>query len=388
MDHRDLETGVEIGDFQIEQRLGAGGMGIVYRARQVSLDRIVALKILGPALSREVDRMRFQREAQAVAKLSHPGIATVHFIGQDRHVCYMVMEFIDGLTLRTLIDRLAASRASTLTIDLALREGHADLPDVREQRFDQPTADYPDGAEHRPDAEATIPHAVTPEAKKLLASRPYLKRCCELGIEAALALAHAHERGVIHRDVKPENILVDRNGRAHLIDFGIARFLEDATLTNTGALVGTPLYMSPEQVTGRIDLDHRTDIYSLGSESALPTEEFRNGLLGTAVVVGLVSGCLSLVGFGLLAANRWARWAAIAIYSSLAAWALFEMMQDLLHGSVTVALGFESVLLVLAVLTIAYLCRRTVRAWFRLAAQLRAENRHGPRLLEAAHPNG
>ena len=119
MDQHDLETGVEIGDFRIERRLGAGGMGIVYRARQVSLDRTVALKVLGAALSREADRMRFHREAQAIAKLHHPGIAGVYFIGQDRHVCYIAMEFIDGLSLREVIDRLAASHDPALTIDLA-----------------------------------------------------------------------------------------------------------------------------------------------------------------------------------------------------------------------------------------------------------------------------
>jgi hypothetical protein len=107
MDQHHLETGVQIGDFQIESRLGAGGMGIVYRARQVSLDRVVALKILGSALTRGTDLARFRREAQMIAKLDHPSIAGVHFIGQDRHVCYMAMEFIDGAPLRSVLDRPA-----------------------------------------------------------------------------------------------------------------------------------------------------------------------------------------------------------------------------------------------------------------------------------------
>jgi serine/threonine protein kinase len=519
MDQHDLETGIEIGDFRIERRLGAGGMGIVYRARQVSLGRMVALKILGVALNRETDRMRFQREAQAVAKLNHPGIASVYFIGQDHQVCYMAMEFIHGLTLRKIIDRLAASHDAALTIDLALREDHSEEAEARQKRFDQPTADYPGGAECPADGEPAGPGLLTPEAKQLFMSRSYLKRCCEVVIEAALALAHAHERGVVHRDVKPENILIDRQGRVHLIDFGVARFLEDVTLTNTGTLVGTPMYMSPEQVTGRLDLDQRTDVYSLGMvlyefltltrpitaptregvlrqivTKALPPASWRNpalprdleGVLHKATakdpddryqtaadlaadlrrwldgqpvaaspyryrldpreikaerpagimvlafahflasalsaivaswmiltaiamssqtfiksmnqqgmgelsprelqkflfivtgVAALSSACLSTVGFGLLAANRWARWVAIGASSTLAAGALLGMIRELVHGRLTVAFGFESALLALTGSTIAYLSRRSVRDWFWLAARLRAEHRHGP----------
>src|SRR6516164_8168406 len=102
------EAGVKIGDFQVVKRLGAGGMGIVYLAKHVSLNHLVALKVLGPALTDHTDITRFQREAQAVARLHHPGIATVHVVGQDGEVCYLAMEYIDGLSLRTLIDRLAA----------------------------------------------------------------------------------------------------------------------------------------------------------------------------------------------------------------------------------------------------------------------------------------
>jgi serine/threonine protein kinase len=512
MDQHDLEAGVQIGDFRIERRLGAGGMGIVYQARQVSLDRIVALKILGAALSREANRTRFQREAQAVAKLSHPGIAGVHFIGQDRHVCYMAMEFIDGLSLREVIDRLSIARDPALTIDLAVQEFRPDDGEAPETRFDQPTADYIAGEDTQA-VEVAEKGGPNPEAKQVIASRGYLRRCCELVHEAALALAHAHERGVIHRDVKPENILIDRQGRIHLIDFGVARFFEDVSLTNTGALVGTPMYMSPEQVTGRLDHDHRTDIYSLGVvlyelltlgqpiasptregvlrqivTKAMPPASLRNAAIprdlegvlhkatardpddryqsalefaadlqswldGKPVVAlpyryrldrreikaerpgGIVAlafahfmiatiaafmcsgfiftyiflarekvasnifqgdmarglsreeqaevmvsglGTTSLlmaytlwVGFGLLAANRWARWASIAGSTALAAWMLHGAIRDALHGHAPIV---EGVVLALAAWSVVYLMRRSTRDWFRLAARLRSEH--------------
>src|SRR6516164_6669463 len=112
-----LEANVQIGDFIIERRIGAGGMGIVYQARQRSLDRVVALKVLGTALSHEPEIARFRREAQAVARLNHPGIAGVYYIGQDGHVCYLAMEFIDGTSLRRVVDQLAVTRDQRMTIE-------------------------------------------------------------------------------------------------------------------------------------------------------------------------------------------------------------------------------------------------------------------------------
>jgi eukaryotic-like serine/threonine-protein kinase len=514
MGQHDLETGVQIGDFRIERRLGAGGMGIVYQARQVSLDRTVALKILGAALTREADRTRFQREAQAVAKLNHPGIAGVHFIGQDRHVCYMAMEFVDGLPLREVIDRLAVANDAGLTIDLTLRQPPSGEGEAAEVRFDQPTGSYP-GAIPSDGETAGGPTMPTAEAKQLLATRGYLRRCCEVVRDAATALEHAHRRGVVHRDVKPENILLDREGRVHLIDFGVARFFEDATLTNTGALVGTPMYMSPEQVTGRLDLDHRTDVYSLGVvlyelltlsrpissptregvlrqivTKAMPPASGRNpaiprdlegaihkatakdpddryptaaaladdlqrwldgktvaalpyryridrreikaerpagimvlafahflaatiAVLVTAlfaasvavytnaalrnslpkgqaanlptreVIKSLTYGIAASsaivaysvpVGFGLLAANRWARGASLVTTSLLAAWNLYELIKDLARGHLDASSGVSAVILALAVATVAYLLRKSTRDWFRLAARLREEH--------------
>jgi serine/threonine protein kinase len=260
----ELEAGVQIGDFEIEGRIGSGGMGIVYRARQLSLNRVVALKILGPALNSEAGQARFRREAQAIAKLNHPGIASIHFIGQDQQVCFFAMEYIDGASLRQVMDRLIAERNPGLTMESVVREL---MPSISWRtsalvRFDEPTA--PDS----PPSDSTAPNGeVKPRqssVSQVVRSPTYVVRCCEIARDVAQALSHAHERGVVHRDIKPENLLLDGAGKIHVVDFGLARFHEDMTLTNTGALVGTPMYMSPEQVSGRLEIDHRTDVYSLG----------------------------------------------------------------------------------------------------------------------------
>src|SRR5262249_52393026 len=130
------------------------------------------------------------------------------------------------------------------------------------ERFDEPTAAY----DSAPVSETCSGNGepLAGRVSQVVRSPTYIVRCCEIARDVAEALAHAHERGVIHRDIKPENLLLDGSGKVHIVDFGLARFYEDMTLTNTGALVGTPMYMSPEQVSGRLDVDHRTDVYSLG----------------------------------------------------------------------------------------------------------------------------
>jgi serine/threonine protein kinase len=260
----DLDVGVRIGDFEIEGQVGAGGMGIVYRARQLSLNRVVALKILGPALNSEEGKARFRREAQAVAKLNHSGIASIYFIGQDQQACFLAMEYIAGVSLRQVMDRLIAEKNSWLTMESVVREltpSNSASASVIE-RFDEATAAYDSHPES--DAPETQGERRNGSISLVVRSPAYILRCCEIAHDVAQALAHAHERGVIHRDIKPENLLLDGAGKVHVIDFGLARFYEDMTLTNTGALVGTPMYMSPEQVSGRLELDHRTDVYSLG----------------------------------------------------------------------------------------------------------------------------
>jgi serine/threonine protein kinase len=259
-----LEAGVQIGDFKIERRIGAGGMGIVYQARQISLNRTVALKVLGQSLKRPSDLTRFQREAQAAARLSHPGVASIYFIGQDRHICYLVMELVEGVSLRRVLDRLGQSTVAHSGLDTAAREelAHQDL--ARPLRFDQPTEDLTSDSEPAGSGKDPLNPYLTPQAVELRSASGHIRRACELVRDVAGALAHAHERGVVHRDIKPDNILLDKSGKVHVIDFGVARFFDDLSVTYTGQLVGTPLYMSPEQVTGRGAIDPRTDVYSLG----------------------------------------------------------------------------------------------------------------------------
>ncbi len=202
---------------EILECLGRGGMGVVYRARQKSLDRMVALKLLAPERGSDpAFAERFQREARALARLNHPGIVTIHDFGQAGGYYFLLMEFVDGVNLRQLV------RARKLSPEEAL--------------------------------------AIVPAL-------------CE-------ALQYAHERGIVHRDIKPENLLLDRDGRVKIADFGIARLIEapepaqnvpsgqDEPTCASGRsslpAAGTPGYMAPEQKSSPQQVDRRADIYSLG----------------------------------------------------------------------------------------------------------------------------
>jgi len=211
------EIAAKFPQFEILECLGRGGMGVVYKARQKSLNRLVAIKILAP--EREHDARfaeRFAREAELLAKLSHPHIVTIHDFGETGGLYYLVMEFVDGVSLRDL-----------------LREGKL-------------------------------------EPKQALAIVPEI---CD-------ALQFAHDHGIVHRDIKPENILLDRLGRVKVADFGLAKLVaapgdgdpsqmespapQAGDLTEAGKTMGTPSYMAPEQSEHPGAVDHRADIYALG----------------------------------------------------------------------------------------------------------------------------
>ncbi len=182
------------------ERLGRGGMGVVYRARQTRLERDVAVKVISSDYASDPDfQARFQQEARILASLDHPNIVAIHDCGIEGGLEYFVMEFVEGETVRHLLERGA------------------------------------------------------------------LKDPLRIALDVSNALAYAHERGVIHRDVKPENILLRADGRVKVVDFGIARIGMGAPrLTVTDAVVGTPAYMAPEQRENTSAVDHRVDVYALG----------------------------------------------------------------------------------------------------------------------------
>jgi serine/threonine-protein kinase len=200
---------VVAGRYSIVRELGRGGMGIVFLARDVALERPVAIKLLPPALAINADhRARFVREARAAARLSHPNIVPIHSVEEHAELAFFVMGFIDGETLSARV-----GRSGPLNVTDAIR----------------------------------------------------------LTQEVAWALAHAHGHTVIHRDVKPDNILLEHDtGRAIVTDFGIARVDGGPSASNPGAIIGTPRYMSPEQANGEA-VDGRGDLYSLGAVAYFAT---------------------------------------------------------------------------------------------------------------------
>jgi len=192
-------------ELAIESLIGRGGMGAVYRARQKGLDRLVALKILPAEAARDPAwPERFAREARALARLSHPGIVSVFDSGERGGLYFFAMEYVDGTTLRQMIQARTTTPRQALAI---------------------------------------------------------VTQVCD-------ALQYAHEEGVVHRDIKPENILIDKRGRAKIADFGLSKLVRgddgELTLTRSGQTMGTPHYMAPEQWERPHEVDHRADIFSLG----------------------------------------------------------------------------------------------------------------------------
>jgi TolB-like protein/predicted Ser/Thr protein kinase/Flp pilus assembly protein TadD len=198
------KTLADFGDYKLLEEIGRGGQGVVYRAHQKSLNRTVALKVIGLGhWATEAHLKRFRREAEAAASLEHPGIVPIHEVGERDGSCYFSMKFVEGGQLDAVAKREA-------------------MP---------------------------------------------VRRAVELIAKVARTIHHAHERGILHRDIKPGNILVDQKGEPHLTDFGLARLVEtESTVTRTMEVLGTPSYMAPEQAVGNnAAVTNITDVYGLGA---------------------------------------------------------------------------------------------------------------------------
>ncbi len=240
-----------LGDFRILREVGRGGMGVVYEAEQLSLGRRVALKVLPFASALDPKQLqRFKHEAQAAACLHHPNVVPVYAVGCERGVHFYAMQFIDGQSLASAVEELrrlhrpAEWPATAVDSDVSVS-----LVRMR------PAA-----------SAATARPAATFATGRTPADREYARAVARLGVQAAEALEYAHQLGVVHRDVKPANLLLDARGNLWVTDFGLAQIQGQAGLTLTGDLLGTLRYMSPEQALGKRGLvDHRTDVYSLGA---------------------------------------------------------------------------------------------------------------------------
>jgi eukaryotic-like serine/threonine-protein kinase len=248
-----------IGDYRLVREIGRGGMGVVYEAWQVSLRRRVALKVLPFTSGNDAKQIgRFKNEAQAAAQVQHPNIVPVFAVGEENGVHYYVMQLVEGQSLTSLLGAMrggdepsGSTTAPNNTLTKSDRRGEVG------SRHPHPALSQRERGSNQ-SSDKSLPMRSNETADHICV-------VARLGIQAAEALHAAHEYGIVHRDVKPSNLLLDDQGKLWITDFGLARCRENQGLTQTGDVLGTMRYMSPEQALGRKALvDQRTDVYSLG----------------------------------------------------------------------------------------------------------------------------
>lgn len=260
-----MPVGSRLGDFEITGELGSGGMGVVYRARQISLGREVALKVL-PAHTRHgrLAVRRFHTEAQAAARLHHTNVVSIYARGEHQGRFFYAMELVDGVSLDTIVH----SRPELLSSTWRPGGSSARVGDFTPQGRSTEDLDDRSAADDEVES-ATTRHC---DVSSISRTPEDYRHLAVLIAAVADGLQHAHESDVIHRDIKPHNLLLGSDNRLHIADFGLARLTDQPHLTIPGEVMGTPSYLSPEQIRGdggptaqrSFAIDHRTDIYSLG----------------------------------------------------------------------------------------------------------------------------
>lgn len=263
-EHVDNPAGLELGDFRVVREIGRGGMGVVYLAEQKSLGRNVALKLLPDSVQFDSRRkLRFQQEARASAMLHHTNIVPIFDIGQHDNISYFVMQLIDGYSLSAVLNEISKERSKTKPAQSTKKNLKAEISTVATSLLS--SVNEPVNEE----AITTISRKETSRKKfrvdapvDVSMSKDYHRNVARIGLQVALALDHAHSKGILHRDIKPSNLLVNKDGDVWVTDFGLAKTFGSPDLTRTGEIVGTLRYMSPEQMNG--NPDERSDIFGLG----------------------------------------------------------------------------------------------------------------------------
>lgn len=251
------------GDFEILSTLGSGGMGVVYLAVHLPSRRQVALKMLNnPTAGDLPDIERFRREALVIDRLAHKGVPKVLYAWQEEGTCFIAMDFVDGVNLQSLLAHIRTLDRQPDNFDQVLTESKLSSRITNAVIFDHEKNNKDDIDTALDENTKTVDRA-TGFSIAFIRDQSYIRRVCEIVVGSALILEHAHKLGVIHRDIKPSNIMLAEN-EVFLIDFGLSKLVNELTLTFTKQIVGTPRYMSPEQITHSLKVDHRTDVYSLG----------------------------------------------------------------------------------------------------------------------------
>jgi serine/threonine protein kinase len=247
-----LNIGDTLGQYRIDEEIGGGGFATVYKGYQAAYDRPVAIKVPLPQFMRNRSFVeRFRQEAEATFSLKHPNIVKVYDFQEVDGMSFMVMEYVDGKSLREILVDKGAFDART---------GEEDATRLREQEDATRLHEQGDGTRlHELEPGVAVMKDLTEKYKPLPVGM-----VAQIARDVCGALTYAHAQGVIHRDLKPDNVLIAKDGRALLSDFGIARVQEESRLTRTGAAMGTLAYMSPERFSKASEASSRTDIYSLG----------------------------------------------------------------------------------------------------------------------------